>query len=158
MWMCVYNIHRTGISDPEEFKPERWEKGSPDYNRYAAILCTYCMYTLPVYAKLIIVIHVSCRLQEVFIPFSLGRRNCIGMNLAMLETKLAAATILRYDITTYLPYYIYYYIHFIYILYSCMTSLHIYFTIYFYYAIYIIYTINIIFYVQNVYYTQVVHL
>ena len=92
-----YNIMRSGLSNPDEYRPERWEKGSPDYNRY--IIDT--MYTLLYMCRIIVYVMLYCtvirycRLQEVFIPFSLGRRNCIGMNLAMLETKLAAATILR---------------------------------------------------------------
>ena len=28
-----YNIMRSGINDPDVYRPERWEKGSPDYNR-----------------------------------------------------------------------------------------------------------------------------
>ena len=91
--MNAYNMMRTGISNPDAFDPSRWDKTSPDYNRYDMTVHTPCLLILYILISLLILIHG--RLQEVFIPFSLGRRNCIGMNLAMLETKLAAATILR---------------------------------------------------------------
>ena len=53
--------------DPDEFKPERWAEGSPD---------------LP-------------KLQEMFIPFSSGKRNCVGQKLAILEIKLVLCTLFR---------------------------------------------------------------
>ena len=49
------------------FKPERWLKGDPDEET----------------------------LTKMFIPFTSGKRNCIGQNLAMLELKLVLANILR---------------------------------------------------------------
>ena len=90
-----YSIMRSGLSDPDEYRPERWEKGSTDYNRYTTVhYCIHYFVRMVLYYTFCYTV-IRCRLQEVFIPFSLGRRNCIGMNLAMLETKLAAATILR---------------------------------------------------------------
>ena len=91
VWMNAYNMMRTGISNPDAFAPSRWEKTSPDYNRYTMALDCTRTRLCQIYSLILI----RCRLPEVFITFSLGRRNCIGMNLAMLETKLAAATILR---------------------------------------------------------------
>ena len=55
------------IKDPDEFKPERWAEGSPE---------------LP-------------KLQEMFIPFSSGKRNCVGQNLATFEIKLVLCTLFR---------------------------------------------------------------
>ena len=34
VWMNAYNMMRTGINNPDAFDPSRWEKTSPDYNRY----------------------------------------------------------------------------------------------------------------------------
>ncbi len=53
------------MQDPESFIPERWNPSHPD----APIL------------------------KELFMPFSLGKRNCIGQNLAMLEIKIFLANI-----------------------------------------------------------------
>jgi cytochrome P450 len=37
-------------------------------------------------------------LKTLYFPFSAGRRNCVGQNLAMLELKMVLATLLRrYD-------------------------------------------------------------
>jgi cytochrome P450 len=56
--------------DPDCFIPERWLRTDKDTET----------------------------LKNLFMPFSTGRRNCVGQNLAMLELKLVLATLLRrYD-------------------------------------------------------------
>ena len=85
----------------------------------------YYTLTVSTYSVCILIsslLYVQYRLQEVFIPFSLGRRNCIGMNLAMLETKLAAATILRYYFITYLLIYTIHILYTIHVLYTILRS------------------------------------
>ena len=54
-----YTMFRSHISQPDEFLPDRWDEAHPEY-------------TL---------------LKSVFLPFGLGKRSCIGMNLAMLEMR-----------------------------------------------------------------------
>jgi cytochrome P450 len=34
-------------------------------------------------------------LEEISFPFALGKRNCVGQNLAKLELKMVLATVLR---------------------------------------------------------------
>ena len=53
---------RNGIADGDEFRPDRWLPSDPDAAKLAAL----------------------------FMPFSLGRRNCVGQNLAMLELKMVS--------------------------------------------------------------------
>ena len=60
-----FAMFRTGISDGDKFIPERWDSENPEY----------------------------AKLNELFIPFSAGRRNCIGQALALLELKLVLATL-----------------------------------------------------------------
>ena len=55
--MCT--MFHSHISQPDEFLPDRWDEAHPEY----------------------------ALLKSLFIPFSLGKRNCIGMNLALLETR-----------------------------------------------------------------------
>jgi cytochrome P450 len=62
-----YCIFRVGIQDPESFNPDRWNPDSPDLEQ----------------------------LKVSFLPFALGRRNCIGQNLATFEMKLILATLFR---------------------------------------------------------------
>jgi len=53
-------LFRSGIANPDDFIPERWvDEGNPD----------------------------SERLAQLYIPFALGKRNCAGQNLAMLELR-----------------------------------------------------------------------
>lgn len=59
-----YSIFRTGIKDPDIFLPERWSVTNPDYE------------TLKLMSGL---------------PFSSGKRNCVGQNLAMMELRLVLA-------------------------------------------------------------------
>eukprot|EP00292_Cryptomonas_paramecium_P034389 CAMPEP_0113726768 /NCGR_PEP_ID=MMETSP0038_2-20120614/40669_1 /TAXON_ID=2898 /ORGANISM="Cryptomonas paramecium" /LENGTH=209 /DNA_ID=CAMNT_0000657519 /DNA_START=411 /DNA_END=1040 /DNA_ORIENTATION=- /assembly_acc=CAM_ASM_000170 len=53
-------LFRSGIANPDDFIPERWvDEGNPD----------------------------SERLAQLYMPFALGKRNCAGQNLAMLELR-----------------------------------------------------------------------
>ena len=56
---------RTGIREPDNFLPDRWKDGDVDANK----------------------------LKELFLPFSTGRRGCVGQTLAILEMKLVIATL-----------------------------------------------------------------
>ena len=65
----VYSMFRENwIDRPHEFLPERWLPSNPQ---------------LP-------------RLKEMFIPFSVGRRACIGQNMAIFQLRIVAAYFLRY--------------------------------------------------------------
>ena len=55
------------MQDPEVFDPDRWAPDNPDAEK----------------------------LKELYFPFALGKRNCVGQNLAALETKLVLASVLR---------------------------------------------------------------
>jgi Cytochrome P450 len=55
------------FQDPELFIPDRWGPNDPDAEK----------------------------LKEMNFPFSLGKRNCVGQNLAMLEIKLVLASIFK---------------------------------------------------------------
>jgi cytochrome P450 len=65
--LTQYALFRIGIQDPESFNPDRWNPDSPDLEQ----------------------------LKVSFLPFALGRRNCIGQNLATFEMKLILATLYR---------------------------------------------------------------
>jgi cytochrome P450 len=65
--MPQYVLFRMGIQDPESFNPDRWNSDSSDLEQ----------------------------LKVSFLPFALGRRNCIGQNLATFELKLILATLFR---------------------------------------------------------------
>ena len=54
-----YTLFRSHISQPDEFLPDRWDETHPEY----------------------------ALLKSLYMPFSLGKRNCIGMNLAALEIR-----------------------------------------------------------------------
>ena len=65
-----FAMFRSGIRDPDLFMPERWADDDID----------------------------AVKLSEMFIPFSTGRRACVGQTLALLELKLVLATLLHnYD-------------------------------------------------------------
>ena len=67
-----YSLFRSSISQPDEFLPDRWDEAHPEY---------------PL-------------LKSLFVPFSLGKRNCMGMNLALLEIKIVLASLFRsFDVT-----------------------------------------------------------
>ena len=53
--------------NPEGFDPERWAPDAVDADK----------------------------LKELYMPFSLGKRNCVGQNLANLEAKLLLATLYK---------------------------------------------------------------
>ena len=57
--MHFYTMFHSHISQPDEFLPDRWDEAHPEY----------------------------AMLKSLFVPFSVGKRNCIGMNLALLETR-----------------------------------------------------------------------
>jgi cytochrome P450 len=67
----IYQIHRDEryFPEPEEYKPERFLK-------FDSVKNNQNPYT--------------------YIPFSAGRRNCIGQRFAMLEIKVILVNILRY--------------------------------------------------------------
>lgn len=56
------------IDRPDEFLPDRWSESNPQISD----------------------------LKDMFMPFSLGKRNCIGQNMAMMQLKILAANFLRY--------------------------------------------------------------
>jgi cytochrome P450 len=55
------------LQDPETFKPDRWYPSNPDAEK----------------------------LKELYLPFSMGKRNCVGQNLAMFEMKMVLATVFK---------------------------------------------------------------
>lgn len=66
--MPFYAMFRTAdIQDPEKFIPERWAQFDEDGG--------------------------AEKMEELFFPFSAGKRNCIGQNLALWEMKHVLATI-----------------------------------------------------------------
>jgi benzoate 4-monooxygenase len=60
-----FSLLRSGIDKPDEFIPERWAEDDPD----AAVL------------------------REMNVPFSVGKRGCVGQNLALLELKLVLSSL-----------------------------------------------------------------
>lgn len=67
-----YSLHRdqTLFPDPEAFKPSRWlDNGEPD--------------------------SVSDNARAAFSPFGAGSRTCLGVHLAYIELRLAAAAFFR---------------------------------------------------------------
>ena len=66
---AIYPMFREGwIDRADEFIPERWSDDSPQ----------------------------SKQLKEMFMPFSLGKRSCVGQNMAKMQLKLLAANLFRY--------------------------------------------------------------
>jgi benzoate 4-monooxygenase len=64
----AYAMHRSSIiRKPDEFIPERWLADDPELET----------------------------LKSLFYPFSSGKRNCVGQNLAMLELRMFIATLFR---------------------------------------------------------------
>ena len=60
-----FAMFRSGISKPDEFIPERWYDTDVD----------------------------ATKLKEMCVPFSSGKRQCVGQNLALLELKLVLSTL-----------------------------------------------------------------
>ena len=54
-----YTLFHSHISQPDEFLPDRWDEAHPEY----------------------------VLLKSIFIPFGVGKRHCMGMNLALLEMR-----------------------------------------------------------------------
>ena len=63
--MEIFPMLRMGIREPDDFLPDRWMDGDID----------------------------ALKLKELFIPFSTGKRGCVGQTLALLEMKLVIATL-----------------------------------------------------------------
>lgn len=55
------------INNPNEYHPERWSDDAPQVEA----------------------------LKEMLIPFSLGKRSCIGQNLALMEIRVIIANLVR---------------------------------------------------------------
>lgn len=69
----LYSMFRSDwIIKSDEFIPERWDKENTDYNQQYK------------------------EIKEMFIPFSTGKRNCIGQNLANIELLIIASYMIRY--------------------------------------------------------------
>ena len=67
-----YVMFRSHLSQPDEFLPDRWDETHPEY----------------------------ALLKSLFIPFSMGKRNCMGMSLSLLETKIVLISLFRsFDVT-----------------------------------------------------------
>lgn len=56
------------IHNPLEFEPERWYENAPQVEE----------------------------LKEMYLPFSIGKRSCIGQNLALMEIRVIVANLVRY--------------------------------------------------------------
>lgn len=56
------------IQNPLDFDPERWQEGAPQVEQ----------------------------LKEVLLPFSCGKRSCIGQNLALMEIRVIVANLVKY--------------------------------------------------------------
>jgi cytochrome P450 len=69
--IVAVNLYAMGrqkwIDRPLEFMPERWASNAPQVGE----------------------------LKDLLMPFSIGKRSCIGQNLAMMEMKVLAATLFR---------------------------------------------------------------
>ena len=61
------HVNYFSVQDPDKFIPERWAPENPE----AEIL------------------------KELYFPFSLGKRNCVGQNLASLQTKIVLASVFK---------------------------------------------------------------
>ena len=61
------HVNYFSVQDPDKFIPERWAPENPEAEK----------------------------LKELYFPFSLGKRNCVGQNLASLETKLVLASVFK---------------------------------------------------------------
>ena len=66
--MTYFTIVHSKIRSPNEYIPERWLDTDPDAET----------------------------LKEIFCPFSVGKRSCVGQNLAQLELMLFIATFLYF--------------------------------------------------------------
>lgn len=64
---CLFLVLNDVIQDADSFVPERWSEDNPEKDR----------------------------LKELFLPFAVGKRNCVGQSLATLELKVAAANLLK---------------------------------------------------------------
>jgi cytochrome P450 len=69
LFVPVYGVHRVPSvwEDPEAFDPDRWLDGRGE----------------------------RARKQGMYLPFGMGQRRCVGEHLALLEARLALATLVR---------------------------------------------------------------
>jgi cytochrome P450 len=69
LFVPIYGVHRVPSvwEDPEAFDPERWLDGRGE----------------------------RARKQNMYLPFGMGQRRCVGEHLAMLEARLVLATLVR---------------------------------------------------------------
>lgn len=89
-WILVnlYSLHNSAFNwgdDSKEFKPSRWMNSDDSGNSFNRLsqLSIYCG---------------GGKEDEdlIFAPFSFGQRNCLGINLALMETKITIKELLKH--------------------------------------------------------------
>ena len=77
-----FTIHRSNITRPDDFIPERWGEVSTITHSIDKSILEFRDKEIDI-------------LNNQNLIFSLGKRNCVGQNMAVIEMKLILATILR---------------------------------------------------------------